>query len=71
MRYFRVIVRPHHEQTDAVQGYIEAEDEATARAMLPKLSGLLRFDQSVEVRLRHPQPGRVAAGWTCANHLCC
>jgi hypothetical protein len=46
MRYFRVIVRPAPEETDAAQGYIEAEDEAAARAMLPKLDGLMLFDHS-------------------------
>jgi hypothetical protein len=45
MRYFRVIVRPHPKQTDAAQGYIEA----AARAMLPKLDGLLLFDHSEKV----------------------
>jgi hypothetical protein len=46
MRYFRVIVRPDPQETDAAQGYVEAVDEAAARAMLPKLDGLLLFDHS-------------------------
>jgi hypothetical protein len=37
-----VIVRPHPEQTDTAQCYIED----AARAMLPKLDGLLLFDHS-------------------------
>jgi hypothetical protein len=39
MRYFCVIVRPDPSQADAAQGYIEAEDEAAARAMLRKRPG--------------------------------
>jgi hypothetical protein len=46
MRYFRVIVRPDPDETDAAHGYIEAEDEASARAKLPTLDGLLLFDHS-------------------------
>ena len=46
MRYFRVIVRPDPQETDAAQGCIEAEDEAAARAVLPKLDGLMLFDHS-------------------------
>ena len=46
MRYFRVLVRPNPEETDTAQGYLEAKDEAAARAMLPKLDGLLLFDHS-------------------------
>jgi hypothetical protein len=46
MRYFEVFVRPNPEEIDVAQGYIEAEDKAAARAMLPKLDGLLLFDHS-------------------------
>jgi hypothetical protein len=46
VRYFKVIVRPDPSEADTVQGYIEAQDEAAARAVLPELPGLMLFDHS-------------------------
>jgi hypothetical protein len=64
MRYFCVIVRPDPSQADAAQGYIEAEDEAAARAMLPRLDGLLLFDHSEKMRVEG-----CGEEWTAGRHV--
>jgi hypothetical protein len=46
VRCFKVIVWPDPPQADTVQGYIETKDEAAVRVILPKLDGLMLFDQS-------------------------
>jgi hypothetical protein len=50
MQFFKVIVRPDPSEADRVQGYVQAADEAAARAMLPQLDGLMLFDQSEKMR---------------------
>jgi hypothetical protein len=51
LRYFKVIVRLDPSEADTVQGYIEAQDEAAARAVLPELPGLMLFDHSEKMRV--------------------
>jgi hypothetical protein len=64
MQYFRVIVRPDPSQVDAAQGYIEAEDEAAARAMPPRLDDLLLFDHSEKMRVEG-----CGEEWTAGRHI--
>jgi hypothetical protein len=64
MRYFRAIVRPDPEETDAAQGYIEAEDAAAARAMLPELPGLLLFAHSDRMHR-----AGIGESWTARGHM--
>jgi hypothetical protein len=64
MRFFKVIVRPDPAQAGRAQGYIQAMDEATARAMLPQIDGLMLFDQSQKMR-----PGGFRESWTAGAHV--
>jgi hypothetical protein len=64
VRYFKVIVRPDPSEADTVQGYIEAEGEAAARAALPELPGLMLFDHSEKMRVEG-----CGEEWTAGRHI--